>query len=334
MHTGWLRVGLGALMAVSLATPLPARGAPAIVTVAKADQYFPDTPGSRWRYRGQVIEGALQKIATQAFVNVSTVKGTESIKGVTVKVFHDTNPGNHGPSDSYYRRDAAGIVYYGSEPGTPLEKQLIPYQIVRFPLEWPSTFQQFDRKGVNFGSDLDGDEKPEQSDVQASVTVVGTETVVVPAGTYQDAVRIEARMTLRIHLSGSSQTAVGTDTMTAWFARGVGLVKYVEHQEIPRLKTDRGLVTEITEELEEVQVKTDTALHRRCEPSADGVFADHTGHHELGQVVLAAGLRPHAGETVSSKRLAAHQRSGDGTIDIQVAHREGLAGCQDVPGTP
>lgn len=334
MRTGWRRVGIGALILVSLAAPSPARGAPATVTVAKADQYFPDTVGSRWQYRGQVIEGALQKIAAQAFVNVSTVKGTESIKGVTVKVFHDTNPGNHGPSDSYYRRDAAGIVYYGSEPGTPLEKQLIPYQIVRFPLEWPSTFQQFDRKGVNFGSDLDGDEASEQSDIQASVTVVGTETVVVPAGTYTDAVRIEARMTLRIHLSGSSQTAVGTDTMTAWFARGIGLVKYVEHQEIPRLKTDRGLVTEITEELEEVQVKTETASRGGCKPSADGVLADNTGDHELGQVILASGLRAHAGETIASKWLAAHQRSGDGPINIQVADGEGLAGCEDVSGTP
>ena len=332
MQAGWLRVGLGALMVGLLAAPAPAGGAPA--TVTKADQYFPDTPGSRWQYRGQVTEGALQKIASQAFVNVSTVKGTESIKGVTVKVFHDTNPGNHGPSDSYYRRDAAGIVYYGSEPGTPLEKQLVPYQIVRFPLEWPSTFQQFDRKGVNFGSDLDGDDKPEQSDVQASVTVVGTETVMVPAGTYADAVRIEARMTLRIHLSSSSQTAVGTDTMTAWFARGIGLVKYVEHQEIPRLKTDRGMVTEITEELEEVHVKAETASRGRCEPSADGVFADDAGDHELGQVILTSGLRSHPGEPMASEGLAADQRSGDRPVDIQVADGKGLTGCEDVPGAP
>ncbi|MDE3035377.1 MAG: hypothetical protein KGJ14_05325 [Nitrospirota bacterium] len=224
------------------------------ITVPHAEEYFPDQPGSRWKYRGYVEEGPLQKIAGKGFVNVSTVQGVENLKGVTVKVFHDTNPGDHGPSDSYYRRDAVGIVYYGSQPGTPLEKQLVPYQIVRFPLVIPSSFQQFDRKGVTLGTDLDGDEQDERADVEATVTVMGQETVSVPAGSYQDAIRIEARMQMHVSLSGSQRKIYGTDVMTAWFARGVGLITYVERQELPPVRTDRGLITEITEELEEVTI--------------------------------------------------------------------------------
>jgi hypothetical protein len=217
------------------------------------------------------------------------------VQGVTVKVFHDSNPGNHGPSDSYYRRDAAGIVYYGSEPGTTLEKQLVPYQIVRFPLEVPSSFEQFNRQGLDFGNDLDGDEKNERADVDATVTVVGKETVAVPSGTYSEAIRIEARMTIRIRLSESGRLAVGTDNMTAWFAKGVGLVKYVERQQIPPFKNDRGWVSEITEELEEVTIKANTESAKAgsgggSEPPSDSVLADDPGHHELGQVVLTASL--------------------------------------------
>lgn len=234
------------------AIPLAAGAEPE--TIAKSDEYFPDAPGSRWKYRGYVEEGPLQKIAGKGFANVSTVQGVENLKGVTVKVFHDTNPGDHGPSDSYYRRDAAGIVYYGSHPGTPLEKQLVPYQIVRFPLVIPSSFQQFDRKGVTLGTDLDGDEQEERVDAEASVHVLGKDTVSVPAGTYQDCIRIEARMRMQITLSGSGRKVYGTDVMTAWFARGVGLVKYVERQELPPIKTDQGFITEITEELEEVVI--------------------------------------------------------------------------------
>lgn len=234
--------------------------APEVERVVDAGDYFPDTLGSQWRYRGEVVEGPLQTIAKRGFVNVSTVKGTDKIKGVTVKVFHDTNPGNHGPSDSYYRRDAAGIVYYGSEPGTPLEKQLVPYQIVRFPLDLPSSFQQFDKKGLDFGNDLDGDEQNERTDMEAVVTAVGREPVTVPAGTYSDAVRIEARMTMRIVLSRTNRVVIGSDTMTAWFARGVGLVKYVEHQELPPLRSDRGMITEITEELESFWISPQTSL--------------------------------------------------------------------------
>ncbi|HJU04834.1 MAG TPA: hypothetical protein VJ692_06740 [Nitrospiraceae bacterium] len=248
----------GALLAgeVRALPPTP----PGVERVANAGDYFPDTMGSQWRYRGEIVEGPLQSIAKKGFLNVSMVKGTEKIQGVAVKVFHDTNPGNHGPSDSYYRRDPAGIVYYGSEPGTPIERQLIPYQIVRFPLDLPSSFQQFDRKGLDFGSDLDGDEQNEQADMEAVVTAVGKEPVSVPAGSYSDTVRIEARMTMRISLSGSQKVAIGTDTMTAWFAKGVGLIKYVERQELPPLRSDRGLVTEITEELESFTITPQTSL--------------------------------------------------------------------------
>jgi hypothetical protein len=273
--------------------------APQVETVANASDYFPDTQGSVWRYQGHLADGPLQKVADVTFVNISTVKGTEKVRGVTVKVFNDTNPGNHGPSESYYRRDAAGIVYYGSDPGTTLEKQLVPYQIVRFPLQVPSSFEQFNRKGLNFGSDLDGDENNEQADVEATVTVMGKEGVTVPAGTYADAIRIEARMTIRIQLSGSQRVAMGSDNMTAWFARGVGLVKYVERQQIPPFKTDRGWVSEITEELEEVTIKPGTESARSgsamgCKPTANGVLAHHVRDHKLGQIVLTTRFCAHA----------------------------------------
>jgi hypothetical protein len=231
-------------------------------TIEDAHLYFPDTIGSRWRYRGHITELPLQKIAeTKGYINVSSVTGTQTIKGVSVMVFHDSNPGNHGPTDSYYRRDAAGVVYYGSKPGTPVERQVVPYQIVRFPITMPSSFQQFDRKGINFGTDVDGDGTEEKADVEASVTVNGRESVTVPAGSYSNAIRMEARMSLRIHLSKSKRSVVSTDLLTAWFARGVGLVKYTEHQEMPPAATDKGWITEITEELEEADVKAPAAFN-------------------------------------------------------------------------
>lgn len=285
--------GWSLMIATGIALPASAETA-GVETIANADEYFPDTLGSRWQYRGQIFEGPLQRITERGFVNVSTVKGADTVKGVAVKVYHDTNPGNHGPSDSYYRRDAAGIVYYGSEPGTALEKQLVPYQIVRFPLEYPSSYQQFDRKGLNLGTDLDGDEKDELTDMEALVTVVGKETVVVPAGVYPDAIRVEARMHMRIHLSESNRTVLGSDATTAWFAKGIGLVKYVERQEVPPVRSDRGWITEITEELEAVEISPPQASLRRGEPASKRVFADHARHHELAQVVFPSGLGAHS----------------------------------------
>lgn len=254
------RLAILLVAAAFFAAPADEAGAQPVArpdTIEDAHLYFPDAIGSRWRYRGRIEEWPLQKISeSKGYINVSTVSGTQTVKGVTVTVFHDTNPGNHGPTDSYYRRDAVGVVYYGSLPGTPVERQVIPYQIVRFPIAIPSSFQQFDRKGIDFGTDVDGDGAHEKVDVDASVTVVGKESISVPAGSYANAVRMEARMSLRIHLSKSKRSVVSTDVLTAWFARGIGLVKYTEHQEMPPAATDRGWITEITEELEEAEVKT------------------------------------------------------------------------------
>ncbi|MBX3308555.1 MAG: hypothetical protein KF751_21115 [Nitrospira sp.] len=251
-----LVLSVGACLLLSFLAWSGVGGAEEPFTITKSEEYFPDTVGSRWTYRGQISEGPLQTIERKFFENVSTVSGSKTLNGVMVTVFHDTNPGNHGDSDSFYRRDAVGIVYYGSEPGTPLEKQITPYQIFRFPLKVPSSFQQFDRTGLDFGSDMDRDGTDETVDTQGWSKVISRDIVTVPAGTFHDAIKVEARMNMHIHLSGSKRTVSGIDVMTAWFAKGVGLVKYTERQELSAVKEDRGVVTEITEELEEYEIKT------------------------------------------------------------------------------
>ena len=297
-----LMLGTALLLAwSSWSAPLAAADAGLI---AQSADYFPDQIGNEWHYRGQITEGPLQTIEHKVFSNVSSVTGTKAIKGMTVTVFHDTNPGNHGPSDSFYRRDSVGIVYYGSEPGTPFEKQLVPYQIVRFPMKASSSFPQFNRKGLDFGTDLDQDGSDEKADAQGDATVVGQESVTVPAGTFKDAVKVEARMYMQIHLSGTNRTALGTDVMTAWFAKGVGLVKYVERQELSPLE-DRGVVTDIMEELESYEIKPPKASLGRRESSTEGLLADNAGHHELCQVLFTSRLRSDSGESMASKRLAA-----------------------------
>lgn len=278
------------LLLLIMACPSLSMAGDDLNAIGQSSDYFPDTIGSHWEYHGQITEGPLQTIDQKLFTNVSAVVGTRIIRGMTVTVFHDTNPGNHGPSDSFYRRDVVGIVYHGSEPGTPLEKQLIPYQIVRFPIKISSTIQQFDKKGLDFGTDMDRDGVNEKVDAQGTSTVAGLETVTVQAGTFKDAVKVEAYMRMRIQLSGTRRTVTGTDVMTAWFAQGVGLVKYVERQELSPLE-DRGVITEITEELDSYEIKPTKASLGRGKTPAEGLLADHSGDHELHEVVLASRLR-------------------------------------------
>ncbi len=260
-------------------------------TIEQSGDYFPDAVGNRWIYRGQITEGPLQIVDKKFFTNVSTVKGTKAINGVTVTIYHDTNAGNHGPSDSFYRRDSVGIVYYGSEPGTALEKQMTPYQIFRFPLKIPSSFPQFDRKGLDFGMDMDRDGTDEKIDVRGWNSVISQERITVPAGTFSNAIKVEARMTMRIHLSGSRRTITGSDVMTAWFAKRVGLVKYSERQELAAVTEDRGVVTEITEELEGYEVTFPKGSLSRLESPLDHIFTGQALDHELSQVILPTRFR-------------------------------------------
>lgn len=280
------------LILTGMASPPVSLGGDELNAIGQSSDYFPDTIGSHWEYHGQITEGPLQTIDHKFFTNVSTVTGTRTLRGMTVTVFHDTNPGNHGPSDSFYRRDVVGIVYHGSEPGTPLEKQLIPYQIVRFPIKISSTIQQFDKKGLDFGTDMDRDGVNEKVDAHGTSTVAGLETITVQAGTFKDAVKVEAHMRMRIHLSGVPRAVTGTDVMTAWFAKGVGLVKYVERQELSPLE-DRGVITEITEELDSYEVKPSNTSLGRSETPAEGLFADDSDYNKLHQVVFASRLRSH-----------------------------------------
>ena len=258
-----------------------------------AGVYFPDQTGNEWRYQGRITEGVVNQIEDKTFVNVSKIMGKEKKDGVMVTVFHDTNPGDQGSTDSYYLRDAAGIRYYGSKPGTILERQLIPYQIVRFPLEVPSSFHQLDRKSLNLGLDLDRDGQAETVDVRATVNIEGQEAVTVPLGTYEQAIRMEAHMNLLVRLSGDGTRISGFDTMTLWLVKGVGLVKYVERQMVPMIGAGQDRLIEITEELEEARLQGGTALLSRRKSATHGVLARQPPDHELFQVPFSSGLGAH-----------------------------------------
>lgn len=265
---------LSVVYSIALAWPVSSLAVSPSETVVNVEEYFPDDKGNEWHYRGRFVEGMAVQIAEKSFSNVSAVTGIENRDGMEVTVFHDTNPGDQGASDSYYRRDSAGIRYFGSTPGTVLEQQLIPYQIIRFPLEIPSSFEQLNRRGLDLGLDLDRDGKTEKVDVQARVSVLAKETVTVPLGTYPDAIRIEAHMTMHVHMSRLKEIVQGSDTMTAWFGRGIGLLKYEERQTIPSLQSENDRLIEVTEELEQAKIQG-TLFSRRGGKAASKRILTH-----------------------------------------------------------
>lgn len=228
---------------------------PAAKEIQNTEEYFPDEIGSVWRYKGRTRTDSVERIAEVTFANEVSAIGTTNIKGETVKIFRETNQGNKGPTDGFFRRDKTGITYYGSQPTTPFEQQLIPYRVLVFPLVMDGTFRQLEKKGVDMQADLDGDGRHERADVVADVRVSAHTPVTVPVGTFSDAVQIDASMTIVITLTKSRRMITSRDRITSWLARGVGLVKYVEEIEAPPVLETRGDVTHVSEELESYTLK-------------------------------------------------------------------------------
>jgi len=77
---------------------------------------------------------------------------------------------------------------------------------------------QVDKAGIDFGADLDGDGRNETIAINSIVTVVGFETVVVPAGTFNNCVRLQTNITETLTLSRNGSKTTVTGVSTEWYA--------------------------------------------------------------------------------------------------------------------
>ncbi len=228
--------------------------ATASTPIANPESYFHAPIGSVWHYQGTLHERDVQLISTNVFTNSATAVKTMQKDGQRVIVFIETNPGNTGETESYYHVGHEGVIYHGSQPQQLFEQQLIPYPVVRFPLVEQQTFRQFDAKDRNFFQDLDGDGWNERVDAFAEVTVGLLETLAVPAGMFQNVLRLNGKMELAVTMSSNGEVIVTRDLLTSWFAPGVGLIKYTETIHVPVMGDDTMRTTVVTEELEEYRI--------------------------------------------------------------------------------
>ena len=194
--------------------------------------YFPFDPGNTWVYQGTEESGGI----TTPYTNTLQITGSKLINGITTTIFHETNSGNNGtPSDDYRVKDSQAVTNDGnSDPADFLTPQVAPYREYRFPLGLNTSFQPFNKSGVIWTLDLDGDGKSETADISASQTVVSFETVTVLAGTYANTAKIVTNINITIRLSGNGTTVTDATTVTEWYAPDIGLVKSTSVEQATR----------------------------------------------------------------------------------------------------
>jgi alpha-tubulin suppressor-like RCC1 family protein len=189
--------------------------------------YFPFDEGTTWLY--QVSEQSDGQ--TTNYTNTIQIIGTHVTgNGVTTTIFREINPANSGiTEDDYLVKDSLAITNYGTNDISDfLTPQTVPYREYIFPLGTNSSFEAINKSGLSWPDEYgDWDGKPEVMSLVATVSVAGFEDITVPAGTYANAAKIVANVTISVILSGDGATATETITSTEWYASGVGLVKSV-----------------------------------------------------------------------------------------------------------
>jgi len=183
------------------------------------EKFFQLTPGNRWGFNVTVNETGYPP--TSGF-ETSAVTGTKTISGYSTVVLSNSGRSN---AEEYYLKNNAGLFFFGDNSADSVIAAIIPYQVFRFPLQANDSFVQVDKAGIDFGADLDGDGRNETIAISSIVTVVGFETVVVPAGTFNNCVRLQTNITETLTLSRNGAKTTVTGVSTEWYAPRIGPVK-------------------------------------------------------------------------------------------------------------
>lgn len=186
--------------------------------------YFPLTQGNTWQFQGTHSETGQP---TTQYSNTMTVNGAKLVGTVTTTILTESNPLNSGVAEEvYYLKDSRGIWNYGNNDSSDsLSHNFIPFRELLFPLNLGVTSEIVNKKGVNFGQDLDRDGKNETADVLSQITVEAFETVTVPKGTFANAAKVVQKTTITVFPSTGLKSITGIGTQTVWFAADLGPVK-------------------------------------------------------------------------------------------------------------
>jgi hypothetical protein len=198
--------------------------------IRDSDRYFPMNIGLQWTYSGSVSD-QMQQVSE--YTNTAVIKGRTKKRETPVVVIWESNPSDRGVRETYFLKDKEGLTYFGGSPTTDFEAQLIPYKAMPFPIVLGKTVVQIEKTGLTYDVDLDHDGIEEKADTRSEITATAIETITTPAGTFQDTIRFQGKMTVWIKMSRDQKRAAVVSTTTHWFAKDVGMVKQIEKIAFP-----------------------------------------------------------------------------------------------------
>lgn len=205
---------------------------------SSAERYFPLKQGLTWKYR---VSATLHSLpvsgeATVANLDPRGLLGTTVVPQTTDITF-GTILGIGLPKTmgvSFYGNDQYGIREVAHQESTDVEPKARSNYILKYPIEMGTQWTDNMKTQVL---------KPGTPIALANSIVTATDQVIVPAGSYQNCVRVKS---IGKTIADSSGAFVSAEE-NAWFARGVGLVKQIYTESASDTSDKQTLLLELEE---------------------------------------------------------------------------------------
>jgi hypothetical protein len=251
--------------------------------------YMPVSTGNTWILQDQTTPSSGSQTS---YTETDSFMGTTIFNGTAMSVLTVTTTGQSATTiQNYFVKNSTGYFEYGDDDPTDLLlPQISPITQLIFPIQPGRTFGQINKKGLNYGQDLDGDGIPETFDFSYSSTYIGFETTTVLAGTFPNSIKITTNITETITLSKTKQQVIVTLSQDLWLAPGIGPVNSIS--------TTQG-------------------------KSNDIVYSSEVDTSELTSFYKTATFGPAANYMVGSSPagLATGDFNGDGVADLAVTNQ-------------
>lgn len=179
-------------------------------TSGSSSYYFPLAKGNLWRYQN---DGA------QWNATVTTTQVVDGLSGFTL------SESNTIQNSSVYVQKSDGLYVYPDGSDDSYAKALGSFMVLKNSSAAGDSFVQIDKTITT--EDLDGDNRPDPTVIHSVITVIGLESIDVPAGSFPDCLHQRTALTTKITLSTTGATVTQNTTYDEWYAPGVGLVRGV-----------------------------------------------------------------------------------------------------------
>lgn len=223
--------------------------------------YFPTALGIEWTYAVTESERGIRGSSNYAKY-VRTTRQAGNIYSEPTTVFEETNSLGSRTHERFLtsmRNQLAESEYWGQDENV-TEAWHSPYPASFFPPVVGFTRDQFDDAlGV---PDIDGDEYFDSNYNRSGsdLTVLGFETIGVPAGTFSDVLKVKTVRIIERENSDGTVHPLDESSVIEWYAPGVGLIKKVSQTRAGGYAGSLRTTTEILSAVSGIQLPAGNAI--------------------------------------------------------------------------